>query len=315
VTVYLNVEERVHPAFAPQQKDEEIAGKKFSVSAATGRLSAKGGIFYGKPTPPLYSLPKPLRSIILPDEGQLFVAADWDSQELRIIAARSGDSGLRRAIESGDDIHAATATLLGCDRTRAKNAFYGWAYGSKGKGLVSAFKQKGYHIHEKPFTEKCVECERFGKLPSAWEFVEALNQIYPGVPAWHKELVRFVEEHGYIADGFGHRRYFSDVRQSFNEIVNTTVQSSGSGMLWTTIKPIRQLAALHGGRMAFLLHDETLSSIPTDKVASYVPGLVAIMEQEFPQIAPGFRCPVQVKVGASWNMTKKDIYTASEVAA
>lgn len=313
---YTRVLDRIHPAFGPDRKDEEKGGKKFSGTAATGRLIAKGGEFFGKPTPAVGTMPKPLRSMIVPDPGHLLVAADWDSEELRIVAHRAGDPVLLDELERGVKIHAENAALFKCDRGCSKNVFYGWCYGSRGRGMVTALKKKGYHVHEKPgYSTGCRECTRLGELPSALEFCLALDAKYARVPRWHKELIAFVEEHGYIEDGFKHRRYFPDAYAAYNEIVNTSVQSSGAGMLKAVIIPIRRAAAAVGGRLILTNHDETVSSIPEQRVDEFVPVLKTIMEREFPEVAPGFTCPVEVKVGRSWYLKKQDLWIPRMVAA
>lgn len=288
VATYLETLDEIHPSYAPATKDDS-PGKRFSVSAATGRIIAKGQkAWKGTPgTPPIQQLPKPVRRMVVPPRGHLFLAGDYDSQELRLIAWVSGDASLKAAIEQGD-IHAKNAAALRCDRTRAKNAFYGWAYGASARALVRAFASAGFHL----------------KVEEAAAMLARLSSLYPGVPRWHREVFNLARSQGYLANGWGRRRYFHDPDAAFNEIVNFGIQSSGAEMGWDILLPLDALAAEYDGHLAILVHDEFVISVPKRAVVEVAPKFKAIMEQEFPNVSPGFRCPISLKVGASWGTMK-----------
>lgn len=290
ITTYIDITDRIHPSYSPTTKDD-ASGKKFTVSAATGRLVAKGERpEKGKPgTPPIQQMPKPMRTMVIADPGFTFVAADYDSQELRLIAYVSGDENLLKDIENGIDIHGENARLLDCDRTRAKNAFYGWAYGARARALVAAFKQAGFDLN----------------LEQAAAMLARLSNKYPGVPGWHKRAVFKARSDHYIANGWGRRRYFFDPDGSFNEVVNYEIQSSGAEMGRTSVVPIHTLAKRLGGWLAILVHDEFVAHIPKDRVKEFIPEFRKILEREFKEVRDGFFCPVTIKVGDSWGRMVK----------
>lgn len=280
IETYLSCDERIYPAYAPSTKDDNPGGR-FKVSAATGRITARGG----QGTPPIQQLPKPLRRIILPSRpGYVFVKADYDSQELRILAAISGDGRLLGQLARGENIHSANAALLRCDRTRAKNAFYGWCFGASPLALVRAFKQYGYAITK----------------AEAGEFLDAYNRLYPGVRLYHREVFREACEHNYVRAGSGRRRYFYDPEGAFNEIVNFKIQEGGSHMAWENVGPVDELASEYDGNLSILVHDEFVCEVPPSAVAEFTPRFKALLEREFPAVAPGFTCPVTTGTGPSW---------------
>ena len=110
--------------------------------AATGRLSSSD--------PNLQNIPvrgedgKEIRRAFIPDDGCLFLSADYSQIELRVMAHLSGDEHMIAAFREGRDIHAATAAKVYKEsienvsrdqRTKAKRANFGIIYGISVFGL------------------------------------------------------------------------------------------------------------------------------------------------------------------------------------
>lgn len=105
-----------------------------SLRAVTGRMSIS--------RPPLQQLPRgpEIRDAIVPlDRSRYLVSMDYDSMELRLLAAFSGDPTLRRAFAEGVDVHRLVASIVWHvdpeevttqQRTIAKNVHYGLIYGA-----------------------------------------------------------------------------------------------------------------------------------------------------------------------------------------
>src|SRR5512133_1800015 len=78
--------------------------------ASTGRLSSTN--------PNLQNIPvrdeegREIRRAFIPDDGKIFLSADYSQIELRLMAHLSGDSGMIADFLSGQDIHAATASKI-----------------------------------------------------------------------------------------------------------------------------------------------------------------------------------------------------------
>lgn len=109
---------------------------------ATGRLSSTN--------PNLQNIPirdergKEMRRVFIPDEGCLFLSADYSQIELRIMAHLSEDKNMLEAFNQGLDIHAATASKINHIpveevtpdmRRKAKTANFGIIYGISVFGL------------------------------------------------------------------------------------------------------------------------------------------------------------------------------------
>jgi len=109
-TYFTSAADTVHPSYFPVQKDDANYG------TATGRLSAQN--------PNIQNVPKHLRAMFIPHAtGNVFVVGDWSQIEAWIAGTLSTDAALLSAISG--DIHAVNAGLFKCDRTRAKNFYYG----------------------------------------------------------------------------------------------------------------------------------------------------------------------------------------------
>ena len=83
------------------------------------------------------------------------------------------------------------------------------------------------------------------------------------------------------------------------------MQSTGADILWSIVLPVYELCSEFNGKLRMLVHDSVVADIPPASVDEFVPRLKAIMEQEFNQIAPGFRCPVDVEIGPNWGELEK----------
>lgn len=284
ISTYTEIQDRVHPSFGPAGKDSDTGGKKFATGTNTGRIVMKGGIFRGKPTPPMGTIPTPLRRMFVPEEGHIFVEVDDNSQELRIAAYYYYDPLLVERIESGFDIHKENAARWKVDRRRSKGGFYGAIYGSSGHGIQRAFTAEGHKV----------------SLEFCQGIVADLKRQYPGVFAAQEELLRRVAVDHYVENPFGRRRYIWDVKRMRSEVINFPNQSIGGDMYKRRIKRAYEVAQEFGGRLKLGVYDSMLFSIPVSQAHDFIRAIRPVMEQKFPEVHPDFRVPADFKVGFSW---------------
>lgn len=257
---------RVHPNFVPAFKDEDGLGKGL---AGTWRVTAK--------EPNLQNQPPAARLMYVPSEGMVFVGADYSQLEARILAAASGDERLMEDCVRG--IHDANAKRLGVDKTRAKNGFYGWSYLAGARTLYNTFLAKGYKVPLK-------ECEAL---------LEGFNRAYDKAAAFRRQIIAGVEAKRYVENPFGLRRYFPQLQVPAPAAVSTWVQSSGAIMMWRIIPQLDEALRSLGGSLLVSVHDDVLCEVPAEKKNDGLQAIKEIMEQEFNEIAPGFRAPVGLK--------------------
>lgn len=277
----------IHPNYLPASKDTDDG------AAASGRLAASD--------PNIQNQPDEARKLFVPSiESGVFLEWDYSQIELRIAAARSEDRYLIAALNDPEkDVHAHTMELVGCDRTRAKNLMYGSLYGAGPRKLASVLRKHGQSVSES-------ECRSLQARMAA---------SYPGLWAWRYRVIAEGTTLGYLTNAFGRRRYFYDryrdadgVLQSGSvpEMLAFLPSSDAADILWSRLVPLESLCEEFDGHLVTTVHDSFLMEFPSDNVGrDLVRSLRSTLECEFPNIASGFRCPGNLKMGSNWGeMTK-----------
>jgi len=222
--------------------------------ASTGRLSSNN--------PNLQNIPvrdergREIRKAFVPEEGNLFVSADYSQIELRLMAHLSGDRNMIDDFLSGNDIHAATASkIFGVDikdvtremRNRAKTANFGIIYGISSFGL----------------SERLTIGRKEAK-----ELIDGYFNSYPGVKKYMDESIRKAREKGYVTTMFGRRRYLRDI-QSRNQVVrgnaernaiNAPIQGTAADIIKVAMVRIHGKLKTEGyaSKMILQVHDELI---------------------------------------------------------
>ena len=219
---------------------------------ATGRLSSTN--------PNLQNIPirdeegKEIRKAFIPDEGCLFMSADYSQIELRIMAHLSGDKNMIDAFCSGKDIHAATAAQIyniPIDRVtremrrKAKTANFGIIYGISVFGLSEQLRiSRG----------------------EAKELIDGYFVTYPDVREYMEKSIEKARQNGYVETIFHRKRFLPDIN-SRNAIVrgyaernaiNAPIQGSAADIIKVAMNRIykRFQEEKLRSRMIMQVHDE-----------------------------------------------------------
>ncbi|MDR1763079.1 MAG: DNA polymerase I [Dysgonamonadaceae bacterium] len=260
---------------------------------ATGRLSSTN--------PNLQNIPirdeegKEIRKAFIPDDGCLFLSADYSQIELRIMAHLSGDSGMIEAFLEGQDIHAATAAkIFGLPlsevnrdmRRKAKTANFGIIYGISAFGLAEQL-----HISR---TE-------------AKELIDGYFASYPGVKEYMDRSIRFARENGFVETIFHRRRFLPDINSrnatvrgyAERNAINAPVQGSAADIIKVAMNAIHRRFGEEGlrSKMIMQVHDELNFNVFPDELAAVKEIVVGSMES-----AVSLRVPLVADcgVGANW---------------
>ena len=181
------ISDRLHPSF-------NLAG------TITGRLTAS--------RPNVQQIPakadRRFRSLFVPSAGSVFVVGDYSQIELRVAALLSGDSVMKAAYESGEDLHVLTAAAItgkapnevtADERTEAKAANFGPLYGQQAAGL-----------REKLFAD-------FGKdvsLVEAENYLAAFFDRYPELGRYLEDTASSAYSNGFSSTQMGRRRWYTN---------------------------------------------------------------------------------------------------------
>lgn len=213
------------------------------LQARTARMSITG-----IPAQTLPSNDSLIRSCFVADEGHLITSVDYKTQELRVLAALSGDETMINAFANDDDLHMMTAraafgdhvTKDGPERKYAKVVNFGRVYGG---GAATVAKQTGLSI------------------PKAAEVVKGFDRAYPGVQKYSHKLQREGSRTGYVITPSG-RRLPVDSSKAYAAL-NYVIQSTSRDVT------ARAVVRLHeAGFTPYLrlpIHDEILASVPEEK--------------------------------------------------
>lgn len=273
---------RVHPSFTPAYKDEDELGKGL---AGTWRITAKG--------PNLQNQPERARRMYVPSTGMAFVGADYAQLEARILGWLAGDNQLLSDCDG--DIHARNAERLGIDKVRAKNAFYGWGYLAGARTLQSTFAGRGFKL-------TVAECE---------ELLRGFDAAYPRAAAFRRAALAEAQAQRFVVNPFGLRRYFPHAKFPAPSAMSTLIQSTGAIMMWKILPQLEKALDACQGRLLLSVHDDIMGEVPVGTEHAALDAIREIMEQSFPEVAPGFHVPVTLKSsGTSWGEMHEHARTA-----
>ena len=229
---------------------------------ATGRLSSSN--------PNLQNLPirsergQLIRQAVIPDEGCLFLSADYSQIELRLMAHFSQDPHLVEAFRSGQDVHAATAAKIfnvpidqvtKDQRRQAKTANFGIIYGISAFGLAQQ-----------------LDCSR----AEAKALIDGYFAAFPGVIDYIERQKQLAREQGYAVTLFGRKRYLPDILshnatvRSFAErnAVNSPIQGTAADIIKMAMVTIHRRLKEEGlkAQMIMQVHDELNFNVPDAEI-------------------------------------------------
>lgn len=217
-----DVENRCHTFINPLQ-------------ARTSRMSITG-----IPAQTLPASDSLVRRCFVAEPGQLICSVDYQAQELRVLAALSGDRTMIEAFENDADLHQITADASQVTRKVGKMANFLTVYGGGPKTLADQA-----HID----------------FPTARRVLDGFAKTYPGVARYAKKLAAEASRSGYIVTPMG-RRLPVDSSRSYSAL-NYMIQSSSRDVT------CRALIRLHeAGFTPYLrlpIHDEIVASVPEQK--------------------------------------------------
>ena len=249
---------------------------------ATGRLSSSN--------PNLQNIPvrgddgKEIRRVFVPEEGCVFLSADYSQIELRIMAHLSGDKKMIDDFNAGADIHAATAARIfkkpveeisRDERRKAKTANFGIIYGISAFGLAER-----------------MEVSR----SEAKELIDRYFETYPQVKTYMAKCVEKAREKGYIVTEFGRRRYLPDINSrnatvrgyAERNAVNAPIQGTAADIIKLAMVAIDRRMQEERMRSVMMLqvHDELNFSVVPEELDRMRQIVTSEMERAYRMSVP-----------------------------
>ena len=229
---------------------------------ATGRISSTEPNLQNIPT--RFELGKRLRKVFKPEEGYLYVDADYSQIELRVLASISEDKHMVEAFKKGEDIHKQAASkvfktpieeVTKEQRTNAKAVNFGIVYGISDFGLG---EQLG-----------------IGRKQAKVYIDEYLNE-YSGIKKYMDNVIEEAKEKGYVETLFNRRRYIPELKSN-NYLVrqfgqraamNTPIQGTAADIMKIAMIKVFKEIEKRGlkSKIVLQVHDEMMIEAPVSEV-------------------------------------------------
>ena len=240
-----------------------------------------------------------IRKVFVPEEGYVFLDADYSQIELRVLAHMSGDETLIQAYREAQDIHRLTASqvfhvpfeeVTSLQRRNAKAVNFGIVYGISSFGLSQDLS----------ITRK-----------EAAEYIEKYFETYPKIKSFLDGLVAEGKEKGYVTTMFGRRRPIPELKsgnfmqRSFGERVamNSPIQGTAADIIKIAMNRVYKRIQQEGlkSRLVLQVHDELLIETKKDELEI----VSRILEEEMKGAAKlSVELEVDMHEGGNWYEAK-----------
>lgn len=230
-----------------------------TLGAVTGRWSVT------EPALQTVSNRNPARQCFVPDDStHVLLSADQSQAEVRIAAALAQEENLIAAIERGEDLHDATATLVfgpsftSDQRKVAKRITLGTLYGS---GIETMLKQ----------------CWEFDKIQVSAEDVQSARskwrETFPRIMEYSRKLQR--EPEVWLSSG----RFVPQDPDRLFKALNSSVQGTARDVMVASLQEIYRMG--YGDMVRMQIHDEVILSVPKAKLMTVCDDVRKAMSQSF----------------------------------
>ena len=228
---------------------------------ATGRISSTEPNLQNIPT--RFELGKRVRKVFKPEEGKVYIDADYSQIELRVLAHISEDKHMLEAFEHNEDIHKQAASkvfktpideVTKEQRSNAKAVNFGIVYGISDFGLA----------------------EQLGiSRKKAKQYIDEYLTQYAGIKAFMENIIEKTKEKGYVETLFHRRRYVPElnsknymVRQFGNRVaMNTPIQGTAADIMKIAMINVNKELKKRGlkAKIVLQVHDEMMIEAPENE--------------------------------------------------
>ncbi|MFZ2545354.1 MAG: DNA polymerase I [Candidatus Saccharimonadales bacterium] len=259
--------------------------------ASTGRLSSTDPNLQNIPV--RTDLGRRIREAFVPEEGKLFVSADYSQFELRLAAVLADDKELINDFNNDVDIHTKTAALVygipmdsvtKAQRRDAKVINFGVLYGMSPHGLSVA---TGMSLNE------------------AKKYIDHYFELRAPIRKFIDETLSKAKIDGYVETFYGRRRPTPDVNSSnfmvregaMRQAANMPIQGTEADLMKLAMIQLEEkLAGI--GEQILQIHDSVLVETPKENADKVAEILRTTMESIAPDLS--VKLKVDVSIGKNW---------------
>ena len=228
---------------------------------ATGRLSSTDPNLQNIPT--RFEAGRKLREIFKPQEGYIYIDADYSQIELRVLADASQDENMINAFKNGEDIHRQVASqvfntpfdeVTKEQRSHAKAVNFGIVYGMSDYGL----------------SEEIGVSVKTAKL-----YIQNYFEKYPKIKEFEDTLIEKAKKEGFVETKYGRRRYIPEINSSSYMVRQSGIRIATNTPIQGTAADIMKIAMINvynkmkeeklKAKLLLQIHDELLIEAPLDE--------------------------------------------------
>lgn len=228
---------------------------------ATGRLSSTDPNLQNIPT--RFEAGRKLREIFKPQEGYIYIDADYSQIELRVLADASQDENMINAFKNGEDIHRQVASqvfntpfyeVTKEQRSHAKAVNFGIVYGMSDYGL----------------SEEIGVGVKTAKL-----YIQNYFEKYPKIKEFEDTLIEKAKKEGFVETKYGRRRYIPEINSSSYMVRQSGIRIATNTPIQGTAADIMKIAMINvynkmkeeklKAKLLLQIHDELLIEAPLDE--------------------------------------------------
>lgn len=279
------------------ENDERIHGIFNQTVTATGRISSTEPNLQNIPI--RMELGRQIRKVFIPEDGFVFLDADYSQIELRVLAHMSGDERLIEAYKQEQDIHRLTASqvfhtpfdeVTSAQRSNAKAVNFGIVYG------ISAFS-----------LSQDLDISR----SDAEDYINKYFETYPRVKTFLDEQVENGRNTGVVTTLFGRIRPVPDLnntnfmKRSAEERIamNSPIQGTAADIIKIAMIRVNQELKKQNlkSRLLLQIHDELLVETEKSEIETVKEIIVNEMQRAAELLVP---LVADVNEGKNWYEAK-----------
>lgn len=253
-----------------------------------------------------------VRNAYISPRDQYFIAADYSTMELRVVAQIANVRGMIQSFLNKEDLHSDTAKKIynleevdkkSKERECAKTANFLIVYGGGAPNLAEAINIP---------------------MSTAEWIINRHKEVYPEIPAYTRKVTEFMEGHEYVETIFGRRRHLPDINsdirtvrlQAIRQGFNTLVQSPASDILLCADEGIRRdIHTFKHSKIRANVHD-SLEATATEEELDDLCSLIyyhMVENPVFRELGIEFNIPfeVELEVGTSFGSGELVIFDSN----
>lgn len=273
-------------------KDGRIHPHFHQLGTETGRMSCSDPNLQNIPTKT--QMGNKIRGCFVPEDGFIFLSADYSQMEFRVAASLSKDEKMIEFLKEEKDIHLMTASLIfkikeedvsPQQRYLAKTLNYGVLYGLGPFGFAG---RTGVSFKE------------------ARSFIEQYFETFEGIAWFVKETIILTKKQGFCQTLFGRKRFLGEINSKDSRIRAQAERIARNFPVQGTAADIMKMAMVNLNKknifssdvkLILQLHDELLLEVKKESIRAIEKALKESMEGAALLKVP---LKVEVKNGKSW---------------